>query len=201
MNRPPTSVLVVAVATAATGQVWLQATFATVRHPVGLGVANTTADAETVRGWYRVLLGQGTLDRMVATELVDLVWVSGVAATAVLLTVLAARSLERRNPPAAGVLRRIAPWTALAPGLDLAENGLSLLMLGDPLGFPAPLAAAHAAVSWVKLAAMVGVGVGVPAFWLWSLRGYRGGGRGGRVDLPPRVAPSGPDRRLAGPDR
>jgi hypothetical protein len=205
MNRSPTSVLVgllvVAVATAVTGQVWLQATFATVRHPVALGVANTTADAETVRGWYRVLLGQGTLDRMVATELVDLVWVSGVAATAVLLTVLAARSLERRDPPAAAVLRRIAPWTALAPGLDLAENGLSLLMLGDPLGFPAPLAAAHAAVSWVKLAAMVGVGVGVPAFWLWSLRRNRGGGRGGRVDLPPRVAPSGPDRRLAGPDR
>jgi hypothetical protein len=205
MNRPPTSVLVgllaTAVAAAITGQVWLQATFAAVRHPVTLGVANTTADAETVRGWYRVLLGQGTLDRMMATELVDLLWVAGIAASAVLLTLLAARSLEQRNPPAAAVLRRIAPWTALAPGLDLVENCLSLLMLGDPLGFPAPLAATHAGVSWVKLAAMVGVGAGVPAFWLWSLRGNGGGGRGGRVDLPPRVAPSGPDRRLAGPDR
>jgi hypothetical protein len=205
MSRPRTTVLVLllaaAVAVAAVGQVWLQATFATVRHPASLGVANTTADADALRGWYRVLLAQGTLDRMVATELVDLVWVGGVAASSVLLTLVAARLLSRRNPPAAGLLRRIAPWTALAPGMDLVENGLSLVMLADPLGFPAPLAVAHAVVSWLKLAGMVAVGVGVPAYSLWSARRGEGGGRGGRVELSPRVAPAGPDRGLAGPDR
>jgi hypothetical protein len=205
VTRPRTRLLVTllaaAVALAMVGQVWLQATFATVRHPMSLGVANTTADAETVRGWFRVLIAEGTLDRMVATELVDLVWVAGVVASVVLLTLLAARSLEGRNPPAARLLRRLAPWTAFAPGLDAVENGLSLVMLADPLGFPAPLAAAHAAVSWVKLAAMVAVGVGVPAFWLWSLGGNRGGGCDGRVALSPRVTSAGPDRRLAGPDR
>lgn len=174
MKPPGTPLLVAflaaAVAVAGAGQVWLQATFATVGHPVSLGVANTTADAEVVRSWYRQLLAQDTLDRMVMTELVDVVWVAGVVAVAVLGTALAARALERRDPRGAHVLRRLAPWTALAPGLDLVENALSLALLSDPLGFPAPLAAAHAAVAWAKLAAMVAVGVGVPAFALvrWS---------------------------------
>ncbi|OLT12375.1 hypothetical protein BJF78_03915 [Pseudonocardia sp. CNS-139] len=171
------------VTVAVAGQVWLQATFATVRHPVALGVANAATDAPVVRGWLEVLLAQGTLDRMVATELVDLVWVVGVMASVVLLTLLAARHLETRAPRVARVLRRVAPWTALAPGLDLLENGLSLALLADPLGFPPVLAVAHGTVGTVKLAAMVAVGVVVPGLWLlawtWSARrGHTKAGRG-----------------------
>lgn len=173
-SRLSTSALVamlgLAVGVAVAGQVLLQATFATVRHPVALGIANTTSNADTLRAWYQVLRAQGTLDRMVATELVDLIWVTGAAACVVLLALLAARLLERRNPDAARLLRRIAPWTALAPGLDVVENVLSLAMLAEPVAFPAALAAAHAAVSSVKLAAMILVAVAVPAFSLWSAR-------------------------------
>lgn len=155
--------LVVAGLAAVAAQIWLQATFATVDHPVPLGTANTTADPATLRGWYATLAAQGTLDRMVATELVDLAWIAALAAVAVLATRLAAHSLRRRNPPVSRLLTRAAPWTALAPGLDLVENTLSLAMLADPTGFPDALAPAHAAVSWLKLAAVVGVAVLVPA--------------------------------------
>ncbi|MHA6628795.1 hypothetical protein ACU61A_25425 [Pseudonocardia sichuanensis] len=158
--------LAAAVVMAVVAQVLLQSVFATVRHPVALGVANTTGDAELVRSWHRRLLAQGTLEEMVATELVDLLWIAALAAVAVLATALAARLLAPHDPWGASVLRRSAPWTALAPGLDLLENALSLAMLADPLGFPAWLAAAHASVSRAKLAAVVAVAVGVPAFAL-----------------------------------
>jgi hypothetical protein len=204
-TRPSTPVLLTLLAAAVTvavlGQVWLQATFATVRHPVPLGVANTTADPATVRGWYRALIDQGTLDRMVATELVDLMWIVGVSGSVVLLTLVAARLLEHRNPPAAHLLRRLAPWTALAPGLDVIENAISLAMLVRPLDVAAALAIGHAVVSWLKLVGMAGVGVGVLGYSLWSARSGGGGGRARRHRLPPRVAPAGPDRGVARSDR
>lgn len=188
LRTPLLSVLFAAsVATAVIGQVWLQATFATVRHPVTLAVANTTADPGTVRGWYRVLIEQGTLDRMVTTELVDYVWVLGLAASVVLLTVLVARLLRRRNPRASRLLSRLAPWAALAPGIDAIENALSLLMLADPLGFPDILAFAHAGVSWLKLAAIIAVSVALGVYALWAAwTGGDGSDRGSPV--PPRIA-------------
>ena len=148
-----------AVAAAVAAQVWLQATFATVGHPVSLGAANTTADPAVVRGWYATLAEQGTLDRMVATELVDLAWIAALAAVLVIGTMLAAHLLRDRRPQLAGVLRRAAPWTALAPALDLVENALSLTMLADPTDFPDGLAIAHAAASWAKLVAVIAVPV------------------------------------------
>jgi hypothetical protein len=204
-TRPSTPVLLALLAAAVTvavlGQVWLQATFATVRHPVPLGVASTTADPASVRGWYRVLTEQGTLDRMVAAELVDLVWIVGVSGSVVLLTLVAARLLGHRNPPAARLLRRLAPWTAVAPGLDVIENAFSFAMLARPLDVPAALAIGHAVVSWLKLAGMVSVGVGVLGYSLWSACSGGGGGRARRDRLPPRIAPAGPDRGVARSDR
>lgn len=185
--------LAVAVPAAVAAQVWLQATFATVGHPASLGAANTTADPQTVRDWFATLAAQGTLDRMVATELVDLAWIGALAAVLVLGTLLAARLLDPRHPAAARRLRAIAPWTALAPGLDLVENALSLIMLADPSGFPDALAPAHAAASWLKLISIVGVAVLVPAV---TIAAGRAGGR-----IPPRVAAPGADRGLGGADR
>lgn len=177
-----------AVAGAFAAQVWLQATFAGVRHPVPLSVANTTADPAILRAWYRVLAAQGTLERMRATELVDYVWIVGLAACLVLLTTVVARLLSGRNPHASSVLYRLAPWTAVAAAVDGIENAISLVMLADPVGFWDPLAYAHAAVSWVKLGSIIAVGIALPVYVLWALRtgGVAGGGQGG---LPPRLAP------------
>ena len=165
------------VVTAATGQAWLQATFATVRHPVTLGVANTTADAETVRGWYRVLLAQGTFDRMVATELVDLVWVSGVAATAVLLTVLAARLLERRNRRRPGCCTE-SPRGPRPPPASTWSRTACRWRCWATAGVPGAARRRARRRSWVKLATMVAVrrgcagvlvmvGPRLPRRWAW----------------------------------
>lgn len=180
---------------AALTQVAVQRTFAAVRHPVSLGRANTTADPDLIRGWYHLLQEQGTFGWMVATELVDLGWVVAVATFVLLGTLLLSRLVARRNQPAADLLRRAAPWLALAPGLDLLENGLSLTMLADPEGFPDGLALAHAAVSRVKLGAMIAVGVAGPGFALVAYALGGGGRDGGEDDVPPRLAAPDPDRR------
>lgn len=157
-----------AVGVAVGGQVALQLMFAQVRHPVSLAAANLTGDPATVRGWYRVLIEQGTLDRMVLTEVVDYLWMAGLGGCLVLITLLAAELLRRRNPPARARLRRIAPLMITAPAVDAVENALSLIMLGDPTGFPDPLAYAHATVSAIKLAAAVGSATVVPAYAVWA---------------------------------
>ncbi|WP_052731722.1 hypothetical protein [Devosia geojensis] len=196
MRRLPLPALLVllaaAVAIAVAGQVLLQATFASVKHPVSLFVANTTADPQTVRGWYSALVEQGTLERMVATELVDFVWIGGIACAVFLLTLTCARLLARRNPVASARLYGIAPWVTLAPLLDVVENGFSLLMLSDPMGFPDVLAYLHAAASWIKLAAIVAVATSLPSYALWAAwAGGRGAERKDR--LSPRVAAPGSD--------
>ncbi|MFC7625459.1 hypothetical protein [Microlunatus sp. GCM10028923] len=180
---------------AALAQVAVQRTFAEVRHPVSLGQANTTADPGIVRGWYRQLREQDTFGWMVATELVDCLWVAAVASFVLLGTLLLSRLVSRRNPAAACLLRRAAPWVALAPALDLLENGLSLAMLADPAGFADWLAVAHAAVSRVKLGAMIAVGVAVPGFALVAYVLGGGGRDDGEGAVPPRLAARNPDRR------
>lgn len=150
------------------GQAALQLMFAQVRHPVPLAVANLTGDPDTLRGWYRVLVEQGTLDRMVITEIVDYLWMAGLGACLVLVTLLAAELLRRRNPPARLRLRQIAPWMIAAPVVDTIENALSLIMLSDPVGFPDPLAYAHATASVIKTVAAVTSATVVPAYAGWA---------------------------------
>ncbi|WP_152364396.1 hypothetical protein [Microlunatus speluncae] len=155
------------------GQVALQASFARVRHPESLATANLTADAETVRGWYQQLAAQGTLDQMIITETVDYLWMAGLAASLVLVTFLAAALVRRRHSKAAARLHRLAPAMIAAPALDAVENALSLIMLSDPVGFPDPLAYAHAGVSMIKVVAAIGSATVVPAYAVWAL--IRGG--------------------------
>ncbi len=133
------------------GQILVQRTFAGVRHPVTLAEANLGFDAETVRGHYRVLAAQGTLDRMVATELVDVIWSVGLAASLTMIVLTAAALLRHRNPAGSRRLRRMAPLMALAPACDVVENSVSLVMLSDPFGFPEVLAPLHAGFSVAKL--------------------------------------------------
>ncbi len=157
------------------GQLALQLMFARVQHPVPLVVANLTGDPDTLRGWYRVLTEQGTLDRMVITEIVDYLWLAGLGTCLVLITLLVAELLRHRNPPARLSLRKIAPWMIAAPAVDAVENALSLVMLSDPFAFPDPLAYAHATASVIKTAAAVTSATVVPAYAVWAaVRGRTG---------------------------
>lgn len=180
----------VCAAAAVGAQLLLQAVFATVDHPVTLLRANHNADAATAREWHRTLLAQDTLDRMVLTEQVDYLWMAALAAALVSITLLASRLLAPRAPRASARLRRFAPWAALAPAVDAAENAVSLLMLSDPIGFPAPLAALHAALAWLKLMAIAAVAAGASGYALAAaLRGERHGGEG---SVSPRSAAASP---------
>lgn len=168
--------LAAALGLSAFGQILLQSSFRQTCHPVSLFRANTTADPARIRDWSATLSAQGTLNRMIAVEITDLIWIAGLAATAILMTLLAARLLRRRNPAASDRLYRIAPYTALAPALDLVENVVSLAMLSDPTGFPDTLAHLHAAASWAKLAAIGTVATAIPAYAICAA--IRGKGAG-----------------------
>lgn len=187
----PPALAAAAFAAAAIGaQLLLQSVFATVNHPTTLLRSNHNADADTARQWHRTLLEQGTLDRMVRTEQVDYLWMAALAAALVSITLLASRLLAARAPRASARLRRFAPWAALAPAVDAAENAVSLLMLADPLGFPAPLAAVHAALAWLKLMAIAAVAVGASGYALTAaLRGEQHGREGA---VPSRGAATSP---------
>ncbi len=158
------TLLVGAVGLAVFGQVLVQRTFATVRHPVTLIDANLTFDPETVRGYYEVLAAQGTLDRMVATELVDFVWPAGLAASLIMIVLSVAALLRHRNPAGASRLRRMAPLMALAPACDIIENSISLVMLSDPFGFPGGLAPLHGGFSVAKVTFAVASAILAPAY-------------------------------------
>ncbi|WP_199035742.1 hypothetical protein [Glycomyces salinus] len=187
---PPALATAAFVAAAVGAQLLLQSVFATVDHPETLLRSNHNADADTARDWHRILLEQGTLDRMIRTEQVDYLWMAALAAALVSITLLASRLLAVRAPLASARLRRFAPWAALAPAVDAAENAVSLLMLSDPLGFPAPLAAVHAALAWLKLMAIAAVAVGASGYALAAaLGGERHGGEG---SVSPRGAAAGP---------
>ncbi len=154
---------------AAAAQVNLQLTFAQVRHPVPLGTANLEADVEVLRGWYGLLMDQGTYLLMIRTELVDIPWAVLLGLTIVALYRLVATLLRDIHPPIAAWLYRWAPVWAIGPAFDLVENAFSLAMLTDPFGFPAWWSVAHVAASWLKIAGSVVAGVVGPTLTVIAL--------------------------------
>jgi hypothetical protein len=166
------------------GQILVQRTFATVQHPTSLFEANLTMNPDEVRGHYAVLEERGTFDNMVRTELVDFVWMAGLALFVFSVTTLVAKLLRTRSPVASGRLMRWAPWTPLVAAFDVVENAGSLAMLADPWGFPDWLAYVHAGASVFKLAATVVVAVGIPAYAL--IAAVRGGRQEPSVPTGPR---------------
>jgi hypothetical protein len=136
-------------------QLDLQLTFRLVEHPVSLAAANLEADATVVRGWYAVLLEQGTYLQMIRTELVDLLWPIALGAALIALFRFVGGLLRRVHPPISRVLFRWAPLAAIGPAFDVIENAFSLAMLTDPFGFPAWWSVAHVIASWLKIACSV----------------------------------------------
>lgn len=158
-------------ALAVLAQLNLQRTFRAVEHPVGLGAANLEADPEVVRGWYGLLIEQGTYLQMVRTELVDVPWAVLLGATLVTLYRFVGGLLRGLHPPISWVLVRWAPAAAVGPAFDVVENAFSLAMLTDPFGFPGWWAAAHAAASWAKLAGSAAAAVAGPTLTVTALVG------------------------------
>ncbi|MFD1718752.1 hypothetical protein [Georgenia deserti] len=172
-TAPRTAVLAGRFAVAATAalaaQLWLQATFRLVEHPVSLGAANLEADPGIVRGWYRTLMEHGTYGQMIRTEVVDLIWPVTLAATLFCLYRLVGGLLRRHRPRAASLIYRLAPLGIVGPAFDLVENAFSLAMLTDPFGFPDWWAAAHVWASWAKIAGSVAAGVVGPTLTVVAL--------------------------------
>lgn len=167
-------------------QLWLQATFRLVDHPVPLAQANLEAEPAVVRGWYEQLMAQGTYLQFVRTELVDLFWPVCLGAALVSLYRLIGGLVRELHPPIARLLFRLAPFAAVGPAFDVVENGFSLAMLTDPSGFPDWWASAHVAASWCKLAGSALAAVAGSTLTVIALVGRTRKAADGGQALPPR---------------
>lgn len=178
----------VALALTLLAQVALRLTFRLVGHPVSLDAANLEADPEVVRGWYALLLDQGTYLQMIRTELVDIPWAILLGLTLVALYRLVGGLLRSVHPTIAALLFRWAPLAAIGPAFDVVENVFSLAMLTDPFGFPDWWSTAHVVAAWLKIAGVVAaatVGPTLSVIALVSARRTRKAADA-RQALPPR---------------
>lgn len=175
-NRALGTTFGVALVLALLAQLNLQLTFRLVGHPVPLGAANLEPDPEVVRGWYALLIEQGTYLQMVRTELVDILWAILLGFAVVTLNRFVGGLLRNVHRPIASLLVRWAPLAAAGPAFDVVENIFSLAMLTDPFGFPAWWSFAHAAASWAKIVTAIAapaIGLTLTGMALVIARGRR----------------------------
>jgi len=152
---------------------WLNESYALSRFPVPYFQAQLSFDAAAIKGWYAQLMDMGTLDIYVRTQHIDFLFI-----LSVLLLHVSALLLASRLFAADSCGRRWMVWaallSALAPAFDALENGVSYLMLANPLGFPDSLALLYSSLAAMKfamftfayLALPVGVLAGLTSRWL-----------------------------------
>lgn len=107
-------------------------------------------DLDVIRNQYAGLVEQGTLDTYVTTQVLDYLFISGLAAFGSLLHRLIARAHTLGSR-----WHRLARFGGLlvvtSAGFDAVENLVAFAMLADPSGFPsllAPIYSSLAAVKW-----------------------------------------------------
>lgn len=114
-------------------------------------------NADVIRDQYARLVAQGTLDTYVTTQVLDYLFITGLAAFGWLLH----RLIARAHPPGSR-WHRIARFGGLlvvtSAGLDAVENLFAFAMLADPSGFLSWLAPIYSSLAAAKWAiAFIGV--------------------------------------------
>lgn len=114
-------------------------------------------DADTIRDQYARLIDQGTLDTYIVTQVLDYLFITGLAAFGWLLH----RLIARAHSPGSH-WHRLARLGGLlvvtSAGFDAVENLVAFAMLADPSGFPSLLAPIYSSLAAAKWAiAFIGV--------------------------------------------
>ncbi len=106
-------------------------------------------DADVIREQYARLVAQDTLDTYVFTQVLDYLFITGLAAFGWLLHRLIARAHEPGSR-----WHRVARFGGLfvvtSAAFDALENLVAFVMLADPSGFPAFLAPIYSTLAAIK---------------------------------------------------
>jgi len=118
-------------------QFWLDGSYAASRFPVPFFVGQTTFDAIELKGYFAVLVQQGTLGIFARTQIIDYAFMAGTFVSFYCLASALMRTVKRVF--SGRVMRSIAlvfVWLSpLAAVMDALENAVSFVMLANPLGF------------------------------------------------------------------
>ncbi len=152
----------------------LNTSYASSGFPVPYWQAQLSFDANKLKGWYQVLIERGTLDRYIQTQHIDFVFIASV----LILHVVVLLAISRAMPVGSRLRRAMivsAMLSTIAPIADALENGISYVMLANPVDFTAGLAWAYSSLAAIKfamftfayLAAILGI---IAAAWLFVTR-------------------------------
>lgn len=142
---------------------WLEGLYQATLHPASVFAGQTTFNAESIKGFYAVMLDQGTLGKYVYVQIVDFAFMLTMFAALVCATVATYRSI-----PKVRWLKNLA-WgivliASLGPLFDALENVVSFFMLANPRDFNNWLAIPYSTFAVIKFV-LVGIG------FFWTLVG------------------------------
>lgn len=152
----------------------LNASYAASGFPVPYWQAQLSFDHVKLKAWYGGLVAKGMLDKYVATQNIDFVFIASV-----LLLHTSALLAISRFLPAQSKSRLLMVWASLlaiiAPLADGIENGVSYIMLANPAHFEPRLAIVYSSFAAIKFgmftfAYIAALGGLLAALLIWSLQ-------------------------------
>ena len=156
----------------------LNASYTASKHPVGFAEGQTTFSGSEIKGFYAVMEASGTLDRYVATQLIDFGFIAAMALVGWTLGTLLRRLHQQGTWP-----HRLATITLVAvplgAGFDVVENLISFVMLAQPSTFADWIAIPYSTAAVIKFvlvtagfvaATASGLGLLPRLFRRWSSR-------------------------------
>ena len=129
----------------------LDASYAASGHPVDYATGQTTFNAEMIKGYYAHMENLGTLEVYQTTQIIDFGFILAMACMGLFFCTLLARfsradSWGRRIGLFAGLSLCAGAFS------DTIENGISFIMLANPVDFAAWLALPYSAFASLKFA-------------------------------------------------
>jgi hypothetical protein len=142
-------------------QQWLDGLYTLSQFPVPFFVGQTTFNAAELKGYYAVLLEQGTLDRYMLVQIADYAFMLTVMISFFALMAAIYRSIPKW-PALMTIARCMLVIAPLAAIFDALENAVSFVMLANPTGFSDWLVYPYSSLAVMKFAVFV-------LSYLWSL--------------------------------
>ena len=137
-------------------QTVLDSSYARSGYPVPYYEGQLSFSASSLSGWYTSMQQNGTLDVYWQTQLIDFTFIAATAGFFTALLLCVARAIPSTHPA-----RRLSivllPLGAAAALLDVLENLLSFVMLGNPASISQPVALLYSGVAALKFAGFIGV--------------------------------------------
>ncbi len=152
-NQPSTKVLVVLVALSVLFNIYatniLNTSYTASLFPVPYYEAQLSFSPTKIQGWYSFLIEHEALSKYIQTQNLDFVFIVSTLFLHFFALLLISRLFPVSSTWRSGMIV-VAIVSSLAPLADALENGVSYIMMANPLHFPAYLAYIYSTFSAIK---------------------------------------------------